>query len=85
VSDEPRAVPMRMTHDYMSRRRLLAGLLLSFAAPIAAEAKQGAQAPRIGYLATDLAAGAHNHEAFQRPDLRRRQGVRPRRPSAAKT
>jgi putative ABC transport system substrate-binding protein len=45
----------------------LAGGLL--AAPLAAEAQQAAKIARIGYLATNLTASHHTHEAF-------RQGLR---------
>jgi putative ABC transport system substrate-binding protein len=45
---------------------LTGGLL---AAPLAAEAQQAAKVPRIGYLALNLAASPHLHEAF-------RQGLR---------
>ena len=45
----------------------LAGGLL--AAPLAAEAQQAAKVARIGYLALNLAASPHLHEAF-------RQGLR---------
>jgi putative ABC transport system substrate-binding protein len=45
---------------------LLLGGLFS---PVAAEAQQAAKAPRIGYLAGNLAASPHLHEAF-------RQGLR---------
>ncbi len=40
----------------------LAGWLL--AAPLAAEAQQAAKVARIGFLATNLAANPHEHEAF---------------------
>jgi len=55
--------------DRLQRRDFLiaAGALL--AAPLAAEAQQAAKIARIGYLAGDLAAGPHLHEAF-------RQGLR---------
>src|SRR5712664_1961739 len=45
----------------------LAGALL--AAPLVAEAQQGAKVARMGYLASSLAASPHLHEAF-------RQGLR---------
>ena len=48
----------------MRRRRILAGLLLSLAAPLAAEAQQAAKVARIGYLAANLAASPHLREAF---------------------
>ena len=54
----------------MDRRAFLgtlAGGLL--AAPLAGEAQQAAKVARIGYLASNLAADPHAHEAF-------RQGLR---------
>jgi len=50
--------------DRVQRRDFLiaAGALL--AAPLAAEAQQGAKVPRIGYLATSLGPSPHLREAF---------------------
>jgi hypothetical protein len=48
----------------MSRRRILAGLLLSLVAPLVAEAQQAAKITRIGWLAGNLAAFPHMREAF---------------------
>jgi ABC-type uncharacterized transport system, periplasmic component len=53
----------------MDRRAFLAGAAALLAAPLVAEAQQAAKVPRIGYLASNLAANPHLHEAF-------RQGLR---------
>jgi putative ABC transport system substrate-binding protein len=54
----------------MERRTFMAMLTGGIvAAPFAAEAQQAAKIARIGYLASNLAAGPHLHEAF-------RQGLR---------
>jgi len=54
----------------MDRRVFLAGTgAVLLAGPLAAEAQQAAKVARIGYLAPNLAASPHNHEAF-------RQGLR---------
>ena len=55
----------------MTTRRAFIGTLAGglLAAPLAAEAQQAAKGARIGYLASNLAAGPHLHEAF-------RQGLR---------
>jgi len=54
----------------IDRRTFLAGTgAVLLAAPFAAEAQQAAKVPRIGYLATNLAAVPHLREAF-------RQGLR---------
>jgi putative tryptophan/tyrosine transport system substrate-binding protein len=53
----------------MDRRAFLAGAVALLAAPLAAEAQQAGKVPRIGYLATNLAAALHLLEAF-------RQGLR---------
>jgi putative ABC transport system substrate-binding protein len=50
-------------------RLALAAALAVLLAPLAASAQQAAKVPRIGYLATNLAAGPHQAEAF-------RQGLR---------
>ena len=48
----------------MDRRTFLAGTgAVLLAAPLAAEAQQAAKVPRIGYLAVNLAANLHMHEA----------------------
>src|SRR5713226_4283469 len=52
-----------------NRRDFLIALGGVLAWPLAAEAQQAAKVPRIGYLAGDLAASPHLHEAF-------RQGLR---------
>ena len=54
----------------LNRRTFLCGLTLgTLSAPLAAEAQQAAKVPRIGWLATNLAANPHLREAF-------RQGLR---------
>jgi putative ABC transport system substrate-binding protein len=54
----------------MERRKFMAAMAGGFfATPLAAEAQQAAKIARIGYLAIDLAANPHRHEAF-------RQGLR---------
>jgi putative ABC transport system substrate-binding protein len=53
----------------MERRAFLAAAAALVAAPRAAEAQQAGKVPRIGYLAFNLAASPHLHEAF-------RQGLR---------
>ena len=54
----------------MERRTFMAMLTGGIVvAPLAAEAQQAAKIARIGYLAPNLAASPHNHEAF-------RQGLR---------
>jgi putative ABC transport system substrate-binding protein len=54
----------------MNRRTFLFGLTLgALSAPLASEAQQAAKVPRIGWLANNLAATPHTHEAF-------RQGLR---------
>jgi hypothetical protein len=55
----------------MITRRVFVGTLAGglLAAPLAAEAQQAAKIARIGWLATNLAASPHVHEAF-------RQGLR---------
>ena len=53
----------------MNRRKTIIALVALGAVPLAAEAQQVAKIARIGYLAGDLAVGAHLPEAF-------RQGLR---------
>jgi hypothetical protein len=54
----------------MTRRRILAGLLLTLAAPLAAEAQPATKAPRIGFVeAGSRSANQHFLDAF-------RQGLR---------
>jgi putative ABC transport system substrate-binding protein len=54
----------------MERRTFVAGTgLVLLAAPLTVEAQQAAKVARIGYLAANLAADPHAHEAF-------RQGLR---------
>src|SRR5713226_726838 len=53
----------------MDRRDTVLALLALGATPFAAEAQPAAKVARIGYLAPNLAASPHNHEAF-------RQGLR---------
>ena len=51
----------------MDRRAFIGTLACGLVAvPLAAQAQQAATAPRIGYLATDLAASPHLTEAFRR-------------------
>jgi putative ABC transport system substrate-binding protein len=49
----------------MDRRAFLGSLAGLIAAPLAAEAQQAAKVARIGYLASNLAASPHLHEAFR--------------------
>jgi putative ABC transport system substrate-binding protein len=54
----------------MDRRTFISGITLGLlAAPLVAEAQQAAKVARLGYLASNLAASPHLHEAF-------RQGLR---------
>ena len=53
----------------MDRRAFVVGTGALLAAPLAAEGQQAAKIARIGYLALNLAASPHLHEAF-------RQGLR---------
>ena len=51
----------------MDRRAFIGALACGLVAvPLAGQAQQAATAPRIGYLATDLAASPHLTEAFRR-------------------
>ena len=51
----------------MERRAFLGTLAGGlFAAPLIAEAQPAAKVARIGYLAVNLAAGPHLHEAFRK-------------------
>src|SRR5882762_2704630 len=64
------ALACRSPHSMLNRRTFLCGLTLgTLSAPLAAEAQQAAKVPRIGWLATNLAANPHLREAF-------RQGLR---------
>ena len=50
----------------VERRCFLFAAGAFIAVPFAAEAQQAAKVARIGYLAVNLAAGPHLHEAFRK-------------------